>query len=197
MTVYNPSIEIGSAIDEWQNGSLVPVAATVGNGKVTLQVSNNANLVVMTPKPMILQSNQREIVWNGQTYGFNAFVNADPNTGVKTTFMEIYHVMQVLKTMGIKSTWNGHEWTIATSGKINTSTVSNGLSRKGNMTITLNGQTSEQVPGVVETDPIYGNKTTFMPIWYVMKILKEAGIQSDWTGKMWVMYPTDSFSIQK
>jgi len=197
VTVYNPSIEVGSAIDEWQNGTLVPVAATVGNGKVTLQVSSNANLVVMTPKPMILQSNQREIVWNGQTYGFNAFVNTDPNTGVETTFMEIYHVMQVLKTMGIKSTWNGHEWTIATSVKINTSTVSNGLSRKGNMTITLNGQTSEQVPGVVETDPIYGNKTTFMPIWYVMKILKVAGIQSDWTGKMWVMYPTDSFSIQK
>ena len=57
-------------------------------------------------------------------------------------------------------------------------------------TISLNGQVSEKVLGVVKIDPLYGNKTTYMPIWYVMQILNHAGIKSDWTGSMWAMYPT-------
>ena len=196
VTISNPSIQVGSAVDEWVNGQLVQVPATVENGKVTLQVSKDTNLVVVTPKPMLLQSNQREVVWNGQTYGYNAFVKADPNTGVKTTYMPIWYVMQVLKNAGITSTWNGHTWTM-TTGSQTSSNSGTGLSQRGNMTISLNGQTNEQVPGVVGIDLVHGNKTTYMPIWYVMQILNQAGVHSDWTGSMWALYPTEQPTTQQ
>lgn len=65
------------------------------------------------------------------------------------------------------------------------------------MTISLNGQTNEQVPGVVGIDLVHGNKTTYMPIWYVMQILNQAGVHSDWTGSMWALYPTEQPTTQQ
>ena len=61
---------------------------------------------------------------------------------------------------------------------------------KGNMTIALDGQVVESVAGVVAVEPIHGNLTTYMPIWYVMQALQRAGIRSDWTGRLWALYPT-------
>ena len=135
------------------------------------------------------------MVWNGQTYGYTAYVKKDPVSGVHTTYMPIWYVMQTLKEAGIQSTWNGKTWTMSTNGTVPSSAAST-LNQQGNMTISLNGQISEKVPGEIKVDPLHGNKTTYMPIWYVMQILKQVGVNSDWTGSMWALYPTQSTQNQ-
>ena len=40
----------------------------------------------------------------------NGFYAKDPQTGVETTYMPIWYVMQVLKTLDITSSWNGTTW---------------------------------------------------------------------------------------
>lgn len=43
------------------------------------------------------------------------------------------------------------------------------------------------VPGLVKAASANGTKTTYMPIWYVMQLLKQAGIQSTWNGTTWAV----------
>lgn len=40
----------------------------------------------------------------------------DPSNGVQTTYMPIWYVQQVLKALGVKTTWNGRVWNFNQSG---------------------------------------------------------------------------------
>lgn len=42
----------------------------------------------------------------------NTLVQPDPSTGKPTTYTPIWYVMQVLKRLGLQSSWNGTTWTV-------------------------------------------------------------------------------------
>lgn len=130
----------------------------------------------------ILQPNERVIVWNGKVQNVPAIVGND--SGTQTTFMPIWYVMQLLKTMGIDSTWNGHDWRLTTSAAVDVSNIQAG---SGKTSIYLNGTLVQQVNTVADTDPSTNKPTAYMPIWYVQQILQRVGLQSSWDGTSWTV----------
>lgn len=53
--------------------------------------------------------------------------------------------------------------------------------------IYLNGNKISSPAGIAAVDLSSNQKTTYMPIWYVMQALKSLGIQSQWDGHHWYM----------
>lgn len=58
--------------------------------------------------------------------------------------------------------------------------------KKDQRVITMKGHASI-VPGLVQTDPTHGNKTTYMPIWYLMQVLNKLSLGSSWNGTIWML----------
>lgn len=184
LTINNSTIPLSALVYKVAaDGSLVPVVATVINGQVSISFSTDPEFVVVNPN---LASNQRQIVWNGkQAEVANAFVAKDPVHGNLTTYIPIWYVFQALKAeAGITSTWNGHTWNLTTPTGT-TVTLPSAAQGTGNMQIELNGTLVWSVTGMVKTDPVHGNLTTYMPIWYVFQVLKSVGLKSSWNGATW------------
>ncbi len=70
------------------------------------------------------------------------------------------------------------------AGLTTTQTFSIDILRPDEREIMWNGQI-KNVPAFVGNDG--GSQTTYMPIWYVMQLLKPMGIQSKWNGTSWHM----------
>lgn len=100
-----------------------------------------------------------------------------------TTFMPIWYVGKALEAMGIKQNWNGstHTWALTTSSAI--SSISN--PGRGNTTITLNGKAIQKVNAIAYKDPSTGNNTVYMPIYYIINVLKLLNIAANWDGTNW------------
>lgn len=60
-------------------------------------------------------------------------------------------------------------------------------------TISYSGVASATVYGFVASDG--GSLTTYMPVWYVSNILKQAGIKSSWNGSTWSLTVPNTFKI--
>ncbi|QSO54259.1 putative Ig domain-containing protein [Alicyclobacillus curvatus] len=132
-----------------------------------------------------LPKNEREIVW--ETPGLSAQnvpAVTGSDSGIQTTYMPIWYVMQLLKPLGIESTWDGKHWHMTTTAKADLSNVQAG---NGNTGIYLNGTLVQNVDTVATKDPSTGKATTYMPIWYVMQLLKRVGLQSTWNGTTWTV----------
>jgi hypothetical protein len=135
--------------------------------------------------------NQKTIDFNGKQveapFGLSAI---DPNSGKETTYMPIYYVMQTLKNaLSIKSTWNGTNWQMTLPSGMTPNQALQPVARaKGDYkNVYVNGVLVATVPSVAATDPASGKLTTYVPIWYVMQILKDVNVQSTWNGKLWAM----------
>ena len=109
-------------------------------------------------------------------------VGIDPLHGNKTTYMPIWYVMQMLKTLNITSKWDGHNWRLTTANGSTLGIVKPGT---GSMHMYLNGTLVQNVSGVYAKDPSIGKNTTYMPIWYVMQLLNKLSISSSWNGTTW------------
>jgi len=108
------------------------------------------------------------------------FAAKDPNSGVMTTFVPIYYLMQILESVPVKNTWNGHVWHLNTTFGGNLSIKGT----KGKDSITLTGRTLETgVPAFALKDPNSGKVTTFFGLFYAEKLLDEQGLPSTWNGK--------------
>jgi len=167
------------------SGQWVPVPATVNNGVLTVSFTSDPDFVVVNPN---LAKNQRQIVWNGQQDQVaNGIVAKDPVHGNLTTFMPIWYAMQVLKQEGLTSTWNGKVWNISTSGSAFTPNLANIAEGTGTDEIEINGQLVQNAYGMVAKDPLHGNMTTYMPIYWVFQALGHLGVQSSWNGTSWGM----------
>ncbi|QSO47520.1 invasin domain 3-containing protein [Alicyclobacillus mengziensis] len=178
LTIHNPSIPSEAAVYKLlSNGSLVPVQAKVSNGEAVISFSSDPDFVIVA-----LKSGERVISENGQTSVVPALIRKD--SGVNTTFMPIYYVMQLLKSMGLTSTWDGHNWHITTDASVTPKAVSPNHSAMG---LYLNGKLVENVHGAQAVDPNSHRDTTYMPIWYVMQLLNQAGIHSAWNGTTWTL----------
>lgn len=136
----------------------------------------------------VLRTYEREVLWEGNVKNVPAIVRKEGST--ETTYMPIWYVMQLLKPMGIHSTWDGKLWHMTASSKPNMSNIKVG---NGNTSIYLNDTLVQMVNTVAQNDPSTNKPTTYMPIWYVMQLLKRVGLQSTWNGTTWTVtkYPSN------
>lgn len=98
-----------------------------------------------------------------------------------TTYMPIWYVMQALKQIGVSSTGNAHNWQITTSAQVQAS----GNPGHGSIGLYVNGELIAKVSGISAQDPSSGSVTTYIPVYYIMQILKQAGIGNTWDGTSW------------
>lgn len=105
-----------------------------------------------------------------------------------TTYIPIYYIMHSLTSLGITSNWDGFNWNMKLPStlkpSVNLSTVRPGTGPKK---IRINGTDVQNVPSIVYQDPYSHVNTTYIPIWYVMKVLKYENINSKWNGTTWSM----------
>lgn len=185
LTIKNASIPANAQVFELENGDkLVPLQAKVINGEAIITFNSDPDFVILAPTspsttsviPTTAPTGQGLIAY-GDTY---RFVPLMVHGG--TTYVPIWYVMQMLKVANVASSWNGHDWDLMTVGSVNLNGVEAG---QGTMSIYLDGKLVQHVTGIMSKDPFSGHMTTFMPIWYVMKVLKRVDIQSTWNGTVW------------
>lgn len=121
-----------------------------------------------------------QIVLNGKTYSSpKAF------TYQNTTYMPIYYVQNLLRSLGIENSWNGTSWNLLTQDK---SVTLNLDAKTGTVKILVNGKTViQRVTRIVDTDPYSHSPTSFIPIWYMQQVLKSMGLNNPipWNGTVW------------
>ena len=122
----------------------------------------------MKEKPIVF--NQRLI---SKPYGF---------VHDNTTYIPIWYLMQTLHKLNIHSTWHHNTWNLATTRSINLSHLQPGT---GSTAICVNGHLVQKVNEVRAVDPASGQMTTYIPEWYVMKVLNRLHIDSKWNGNVW------------
>lgn len=183
VTINNPSITKNTVLYKvGADGRLVPVKATVTDGKVIVSFTSDPDFLALQ-----ITSGDRVIVSAGSAMIVPALVQKD--AGTDTTYMPIWYVMQMLKNQGIESAWDGHNWHLST-GKVTTlGQVEPGT---GTMHVYVDGTLVQNVTGVYATDPSAGKKTTYMPIWYVQQVLMKLGIENTWDGTTWSLTQGDS-----
>lgn len=182
MGIADGALQAGLSLNE-ETGEIsgTPTKGDIEN--VTVEVTSTSRQTATQAVTLdILQPYERAVMWNGQVKNVPAIVGNDG--GTQTTYMPIWYVMQLLKPMGIESTWNGHEWNLTTSA---TPDLSNIQSGSGNTDIYLNGTSVQQVNMAAQVDPSTKKPTTYMPIWYVEQILNRVGLQSSWDGTTWTV----------
>ncbi|MCF8567926.1 hypothetical protein LLE49_24695 [Alicyclobacillus tolerans] len=108
----------------------------------------------------------------------------DPSSHQETTFMPIYYAMEVLKQLGITSTWDGHTWSLAVPSSMNPN-ISSPSNSPNQMVIAINGTVVQTAPKVVAVDPASNQQTTFIPIFYLSQVLDRLGVNSTWDGTNW------------
>lgn len=134
----------------------------------------------------------KQVVWKGKIVSEPMGIAAiDPSTHNSTTYMPIWYVMQALKDVGIRSGWDGINWTMqmptGDAPNIDLTKVRPGT---GSKRIWINGVDIQNVNGIVYPDPASHQNTTYVPIWYVMKVLNYENITSTWDGHKWSMTPS-------
>jgi len=109
------------------------------------------------------------------------FAAKDPNSGVMTTFIPIWYIMQVMKGAGITNSWNGNSGVLTLSGKSGSLSIHGA---HGHSSIVLNGKTVEAgVPSFAVTDPNSGKLTTFFGLYYAEKMINSlVGFSNTWNG---------------
>jgi hypothetical protein len=183
VTITNPKITSDAQIYKMTStGGLIPLQASVSAGKVTVSFTSDPDFVVLNVKP-----NERVITLVGHVSIVPAIVGHDG--GTQTTYMPIWYVMQLLKSMGIESTWNGHAWNLNTSLTANLFNIQSGT---GSSSIYINGTLARRVNARAELDPSTNRPTTYMPIWYVQQILRRFNLASTWNGTTWTVTPKSS-----
>ena len=202
LTIQNQAITASSVVYKIANGALTPLQAMVTTGQAVITFSTDPDFLIVTPTssdgtstststttsttsttttttPAIkLGVNQRAILLNGKVIIVPVVVK------YHTTYMPIWYVGQALQQLGDNYQWNGRDWRITTPSSIfpDYSKLSPG---KGTMAIYLDGKLVQRVTGIYAIDPSTQRMTTYMPIWYVMQMLKRVDLNTVWNGKEW------------
>lgn len=108
-----------------------------------------------------------------------------------TTYMPIWYVLQALKNSGYSYSFNGKVINITTPSGVTPDTTGISLGG-GNLTIEVNGSPVKMVDSKVQVDPSGGNKTQFIPIYYIQQILGALSFYNKWDGTTWTGRPVNA-----
>ena len=190
VTLTNSAITRDTLVYEDTAKGLMPVAgANVVPGKLSLTVHEAQDILLLTAPPYTkpsfptrlpaLKAWQRAIYVNGKP---QAVVPALVHSG--TTYMPVWSVMQMLRGLGVRSTWNKGVWTLVVPSAT-PQRLTNLSPGRGAYAIDIGPQSVLRLPGVVALDPITRDKTTYMPIASIMQVLARLSVASAWNGKVW------------
>lgn len=136
--------------------------------------------------PAQSQAHATEFAMRPTKVEFNGKQLSTPSgfTYLKTTYLPLYYVQQLLKVLQIDNTWDGSTWNI--KAPFTAQPLPQLNTKQGPMAIQVNGQTIVgNVLKVVAIDPASGQKTTFIPIWYIQQALRAIDLDSTWNGTVW------------
>lgn len=176
ITIANPSIQADSVVYKLtSSGRLAPLKADVSAGQAVVSFTSDPDFVVLNVK-----GNDKVITLDGHASIVPAMVNRYGRT--LTTYLPIWYVMHMLKDMGISSTWDGHNWHLTTGSTLS---LGSGNPGHGAMHIYLNGELVQNVTGLYVADPSTSKPTTYMPVWYLMQVVKRLSVANSWDGTTW------------
>lgn len=131
---------------------------------------------------------------NGQSAATPKHIVAvDPFSGKgsqPTSYLPIWYLFQVLHALGITPTWDGHTLNldVLSSISINYPSIPSPMDANNSvMAVTVNGRTVVYAPKIAYTDEGSTTMTTFIPVYYVEKVLGYLNIQTGWNGTNWTM----------
>jgi hypothetical protein len=155
-------------------GMTVPTAFAATNSSM--------NMKAMTWK-------QDQIMLGTSSIGFKGFESM--YAGTETTYMPIYYLNEYLHKMGFGASWDGVNkvWSITTPTGVTVDTSAFGTAGQGTAGIYVNGTLVQMTTPKFAKDPASGVETTYMPIYFLLKVLQGIGVaqQSDWNGNTGVL----------
>ncbi|WDL95644.1 InlB B-repeat-containing protein [Alicyclobacillus sp. ALC3] len=177
-TVVSGELPTGLTLDA--AGRLNGIPTEAGTYTFNVELSNGSQQAAREFTLVVtgLPNDERLVLWNGHKWIVPAVVHN------RTTYVPIWYVMQLLKPMGIDSTWNGTLWHMTTTAAVDLANISPG---SGTSAIFMNGTLVQRLTHLVAVDPWSHKPTTYMPIWDVMEVLKRLGLQSTWNGTTWTV----------
>ncbi|MCF8565073.1 right-handed parallel beta-helix repeat-containing protein [Alicyclobacillus tolerans] len=116
-----------------------------------------------------------EVDLNGQATA--AFPKVVANNA---TYIPVWNVMQLAKTLGVTSQWNGKQLSLTTSKTGKPHAPKLGM---GNMGISINGVEVASVQGF--DAPNGRGQTAYMPIAALSQVMTSLGYQNSWDGVAW------------
>lgn len=130
---------------------------------------------------------QDHIAWNDRVVG-----NAYGVWSNGTTYLRVEDVIRAIQATGQSVSWDGHALRIKPDAH-HTSHLGNIHPSGGDIAILLGGTLVQRVTGLQAADPATGQRTTFLPIWYVMQALSRIDIHSRWDGSTWRLWDQSLF----
>ncbi|MCL6445034.1 MAG: hypothetical protein K6T83_16530 [Alicyclobacillus sp.] len=117
-------------------------------------------------------------------------IAVDPLSHEETSWLPIWYLESVWKSLGIQSTWNGRVWSMETPStwKTDIKWMAQSKTRtSAEMEIAIDGKEVEIAPRLVAKDPWGNVETIYVPVYYVEEALKMMDVQAGWNGRTFVM----------
>lgn len=122
-------------------------------------------------------------------------VSNDPWSGKATSWVPVYYLQEELKSVGVKTTWNGNTLDVTSTPKswemINEAGApQTGTPRNGEMQFSIGGNQDEFVkaPKLVANDPATKAPTTYIPVYYANLFLQQRPLMGvSWNENKWSM----------
>ncbi|MHB1685508.1 MAG: hypothetical protein ACYCYO_22300 [Bacilli bacterium] len=124
-------------------------------------------------------------------------VFGESNSTQPTSWLPIWYLFQVLRQLGIGSSWNGQRWnlTLPTGIRPNGERVESGSPPRGDVSIDMSGSPVEFAPRIAHRDFSGKVMTSYIPIWYLMQALDLIGITSTWNGTTWSLTTANASTL--
>ncbi|SHK55633.1 beta strand repeat-containing protein [Alicyclobacillus tolerans] len=150
-----------------------------------------ASVVLGMAVPTAFAANYSHATWHQETIkvgsssiGFKGFDAV--YAGTQTNYMPIYYLIEMLQKDGYQASWNGVNkvFSITTPSGVNVDMSQFSNPGQGTASIYLNGTLVQMTDSVVMKDPASHVNTTYMPVYFLLKVLQAIGAasQSDWNG---------------
>ncbi|MDP9728944.1 hypothetical protein [Alicyclobacillus tolerans] len=166
----------------WKNRKKWLAISTLATSGALVLGGSSIPVVKASPYPL----HKMEIEMNGKYVVDPLGIQAkDPNSGDYTTYMPIWYVMYAIQKWDVTSQWNGSDWNMELPTSFQKYyKLNHSVDNSGNQPVHVyvDDTLVENTPGIVSVDPYSGKDTTYVPIWYVGKVLESFGIQCTWNG---------------
>jgi hypothetical protein len=129
------------------------------------------------------------IVLDGNTVQVVPFrVAIDSSSHRDTVFFPVWYLMQLLRAQGINSAWDAETHSLSLTTPAGwTADLKQPVSSSSQLDAVIDGTIVQGMPEAVWNDPSTNRPTTFLPLWYFMKVLQRLGFESNWDGSRFAL----------